>query len=133
MFLFLVIALFLTTSEPTVRLAHALSYREPFYWSSPCAQPPEERAAVMREAEKQKYTVRLVEFIGNEHVRDRVLRRRVLLNEGDLFKTRRVLRSIASLNTLRTINPVKLADIKIQLQKEDKTVNMLFCFHERHG
>ncbi|HXM34987.1 MAG TPA: POTRA domain-containing protein [Pyrinomonadaceae bacterium] len=131
-FLLLVIALFLTTPTAAVSLVPALSYREPFYWSSPCSQPAAGRTTLMREAERQKNTVSRVEFIGNEHVRDSVLRRRVLLNEGDLFKTRRVLNSIAGLNALRTINPVKLADITIQLDKDDKTVNMLICFHERH-
>ena len=128
----LVIALFLITPEPAVSLVPVLSYREPLYWSSPCAQPAAERTTLMREAEKQKYTVRMVEFIGNEHIRDHVLRRRILLNEGDLFRTRRVLNSIASLNALRSISPVKLTDITIQLHKDDKTVNMLICFHERH-
>ena len=85
----------------------------------------------MREAEKHKYTVSRLEFIGNVQIRDNSLRRRVLLNEGDLFTRRNVLRTIEHLNKLKEINPVRLSDFEIRLRKEEKTVAVLICFHER--
>src|SRR2546428_376574 len=99
--------------------------------SNKCSQPTGQRNSLMREAEKHKYTVSRLEFIGNVQIRDNSLRRRVLLNEGDLFTRRNVLRTIEHLNKLKEINPVRLSDFEIRLRKEEKTVAVLICFHER--
>ena len=132
MFFALLIAFLFSTPQPNSGLRPGPKLRGPSYSSSPCSQPQAERAALMREAEKEKYTVGRIFFIGNEHIRDRVLRRRVLLNEGDLFKRRRLLSSIDNLNRLRTIKPVRLADIKVRLINEDKIAEIWICFKERH-
>ena len=126
------ITLLCSIPQPNAMPAHTLSVRHPSYWSSPCSQLAAERTALMREAEKERYTVSMVEFIGNEHIHDHVLRRRVLLNEGDLFRKRRLLGSIHNLNRLRTIEPVRLANVEIRLHRENKLVYLLMCFHERH-
>ena len=133
MFLILFVSLLCAIRQPEARLTHLPSLRHESYWSSPCSQTPAERAALMRQAEKEKYTVRVVEFIGNEHIRDRVLRRRVLLNEGDLFRRSRLQGSIANLNRVQSIKRVRLGDIKIRLNKEGKLLDMLICFRERHS
>ena len=132
MLLPLLIAFLCSSPQPNARLTHTQGGQHPTSYSSPCSQPAAERSAIMGEAEKEKYTVSRVEFIGNEHIRDGVLRRRVLLNEGDLFRKRRLLGSIQNLNKLRMLRPVRLANIEIHLHKEDKLVNLLICFHERH-
>src|SRR3989442_383505 len=99
--------------------------------SNTCSQPKGQRNSLMREAEKHKHTVSRVEFIGNVHINDYTLRRQILLNEGDLFTRRNVLRTIEHLNRLKAINPVTLSDFEIRLRKEEKTVDVLICFHER--
>ena len=132
MFLILFVSLLCPSHQPDLRPTHSPSLRPPSYWSSPCSQAPAEHAALMRQAEKEKYTVSRVEFIGNEHIRDHVLRRRVLLNEGDLFKRSRLMGSITNLNRVQSIKRVRLGDIKIRLNRESKFVDMLICFRERH-
>ena len=108
-----------------------LSMRVQVGASNKCSQPNGQRNSLMRDAEKNKYTVSRLEFIGNVHIRDNILRRRILLNEGDLFTRRNVLRTIKHLNRLKAINPVRLSDFEIRLRKEEKTVDVLICFHER--
>ena len=98
-----------------------------------CSQATAQRALLMREAEKNKYTVGRIEFTGNAHIRDNILRRRILLNEGDIFMRRNVLRTIQHLNRLKIIRPVSLSDFEIRLRKEEKTVDMAICFHERRN
>ena len=132
MLLAFLITLLFSTPRPAAAPTHAFSVRIPSYWSTPCSQPAAERAELMRAAEKEKYAVARVEFIGNEHIRDWVLRRRVLLNEGDLFRKSRLLRSLDNLNRLRTIKPVRLAQVVIRLDKGNKSVNISICFRERH-
>jgi outer membrane protein assembly factor BamA len=55
-----------------------------------CSQPTSGQNAMIREAEKDHYTTRRVEFIGNRYTRDMVLRRRITigLQEGDFFTRR---------------------------------------------
>src|SRR5438034_9035935 len=68
-----------------------------------CAQPEAERSALLKEAEKGGYTARRLEFVGNENIRDVILRRRILVNEGDLY-TRKILEaSLRSLSRVRII------------------------------
>ena len=101
--------------------------------SSQCSQPAEEQNALIREAERDHYTTRRVEFIGNNYTRDMVLRRRINigLNEGDLFTRRNLIRSLRNVNTLKVIYPVKVADVELHLNHSEKTVDMIICFKEK--
>ena len=98
-----------------------------------CSQPEAERDSLIREAEENQYTVRRVEFVGNEHTRDYVLRRRLInLTEGDVFTRLNLVKSLESLSKLKTvIHPVKLSDLTIRLDRADKLVDMEICFKER--
>ncbi len=97
-----------------------------------CTQPVTERESLLREAIDNRYTVRRVEFVGNESTRDNVLRRRVFLQEGDIFTRRNLLRSLANVSKLKIIYPVKISDVVVQLDRSDKLVDFIFCFRERH-
>jgi outer membrane protein assembly factor BamA len=101
--------------------------------SSGCLQPAAEQDALMREAEANQYTVRQVQFLGNNYTRDRVLRQRMWsINEGEIFTGEKLVRSLESVSRLRKIiHPVKLKDVIINLNKPDKMVDMLICFKER--
>lgn len=85
----------------------------------------------MRAAERNRYTLRRMEFYGNAQIRDSVLRRRILLIEGDLFARKNLIRSIARLNTLKALKPVRLSDVEIRLDKQEKLVDIVICFTER--
>jgi outer membrane protein assembly factor BamA len=101
--------------------------------STECAQSTEVQNAIIREAERNRYTTRRVEFIGNQYTSDSVLRRRINigLREGDLFTRRNLIRSLRNVSTLKEIYPVKSTDVTSHLNPTDKTVDIIICFKER--
>jgi len=98
-----------------------------------CGQTAAEQTPLLREAIDNRYTLRRIEFIGNETIRDYVLRRRVLLREGDYFSQRNLVKSLASLNKLRQLYPVTMNDVIVQLERSDKLIDVVLCFRERHS
>jgi Surface antigen variable number repeat len=97
-----------------------------------CAQPAAEQEILIREAEENEYGVRRVEFIGNRYTRDNVLRRRIILQEGDKFTRENLLKSLVRVNQLKKIiYPVELGHVIILLDRQDKTVDFEMCFKER--
>ncbi|MGH9875393.1 MAG: POTRA domain-containing protein [Pyrinomonadaceae bacterium] len=98
-----------------------------------CAQPISEQNVIIREAEREHYTTRRVQFIGNTYTRDMVLRRRIIigLQEGELFTRRNLVRSLRNVSRLKIIYPVSQKDIEMQLNRSEKTVDMIICFKER--
>ncbi len=95
------------------------------------AQSSTERESLLREAIKNRYTVRRVEFTGNEFTRDNILRRRIFLQEGDRFTRRNLLRSIANVSKLKFIYPVRLNDVSVRLDRTDKLIDLTIRFRER--
>ena len=98
-----------------------------------CSQSAKEQASLIREAEAKQYWTRRVVFLGNQYTRDMVLRREFVkgLNEGDLFTRRGLLISLRNVSRLRVIYPVKTRDVVVQLNRDEKLVDMLICFRER--
>ena len=98
-----------------------------------CSQPTSEQNAIIREAEKDRYTTRRVEFNGNRYTPDMVLRRRIIigLQEGDIFTRRNLIRSLRNVSKLRIIYPVSSRNVELHLNRSEKTVDMIICFQER--
>lgn len=98
-----------------------------------CAQPTKVQNAIIHEAERDQYTTRRVEFIGNKYTRDVVLRRRIIigLQEGDLFTRRNLIRGLRNVSKLKMIHPVKVKDVELHLNRSEKTVDLSICFKER--
>ena len=101
--------------------------------STECLQPTAERDAMIREAEHDQYTTRRVEFIGNRYIRDATLRSRtnIGLQEGYLFSRQNLVRSLRNVSTVKGIYPVRMKDIELRLNREEKTVDMVICFRQR--
>jgi len=97
-----------------------------------CSQPTPERNPLLREAIANRYTVRRVEFVGNETTRDYVVRRRVALREGDIFTRRNLNRSLVGLNRIKIMYPVTLNDVIVRLDKTYNHIDVTFCLRERH-
>ncbi len=74
-----------------------------------------------------------MEFVGNEHIRDSVLRRRIVLQEGEVFSRRNLLRSMENVSKLKMIYRVRSSDVVIRLDRSEKFVDTLFCFRERRS
>ena len=98
----------------------------------PCSQLTADRNKLMDEAQRDQFTVRRLEFLGNMHTRDTVLRRRMtLLNEGEIFTRQKLLTSLRRVSTVKGIYPVGIKNVEVRLERSDRIVDMLICFTER--
>lgn len=97
-----------------------------------CNQPGGDQTAIIREAEANDYTIRRLEFVGNERISDGVLRKRMsFLQEGEKFRRSSLVRSLANVSRLKTIHPVRFSDVLLRLEESDKLVDMVICFREK--
>ena len=94
-------------------------------------QTDAERSELLNEAEKNKFVVRRVEFFGNSNTRHDVLARRVVFQEGDLFTRALLERSLRNLSKLRIINPVRLKDVEVHLDREAKEMDFNVLIREK--
>lgn len=85
--------------------------------------------ALLIEASQPQYTVRRIETTGNTFIGDRLLRRRIVLKEGDVFTMEKLNKSLANLRRLKTLNSARLSEVR--LNREEKTVDLLFVIREK--
>ena len=95
------------------------------------AQEDSEQSQLIDKAEKNKYTTRLIMVVGNEHTRDRVLRRRIVLVEGDIFRKSLLERSVKNLSKLKIIEPIRVSDVEIKLDRENKEIKFYIKVKEK--
>ncbi len=82
--------------------------------------------------EGKQFSLRRLEFIGNTFTRDNVLRREVLLNEGDIYDQTRWEYSIVKLNQLGYFDPIdKDKDADFKTNEEEATVDINLKVSER--
>jgi len=81
--------------------------------------------------EGRQFTLRRLEFIGNVNTRDRVLRREVILNEGDPYNKRYWDLSILRLNQLGLFEEIKEKDAITRANDRDQTVDIDLQVKER--
>jgi outer membrane protein insertion porin family len=62
---------------------------------------------VLSMEEDKRYYVGLIHFIGNDTTRDKVIRREVYMNEGDVFNTEALKQSIRRINQLGYFKPME--------------------------
>src|SRR5215475_1188645 len=74
--------------------------------------------------EGRQFTLRRLEFIGNSNTRDVVMRREVLLNEGDAYNKRSWDYSILKLNQLGLFDEIKEKDAITRTNDRDQTVDI---------
>lgn len=105
--------------------------QDPSNLKSDCHQPVAEQRSLIRQAEKNRYTLRRVEFSGNQYTADQLLRHKLTLNEGNFFARASLIRSLRRLSALMMIKPVRLSDVKIRLDHGEKLVDARICIEER--
>src|SRR4029453_8154171 len=82
--------------------------------------------------EGKQFTLRRLEFVGNTFTRDNVLRREVLLNEGDIYNQSAWEYSIIKLNQLGYFEPIdKDKDADFRNNEEEATVDLNLKVSER--
>jgi outer membrane protein insertion porin family len=81
--------------------------------------------------EQKQYFVRRIDFSGNTTTRDKVIRRELLLSEGDIFNNRAWELSILRLNQLNYFDKVDTKDADIKRNNKNATVDILLKLKEK--
>jgi outer membrane protein insertion porin family len=81
--------------------------------------------------EDKQFLVHRIEFSGNTKTRDKVIRRQLLLDEGNLFNTTFWDYSILRVNQLGFFDEVKKEDYEIRQNPKDNTVDILLKVKEK--
>ncbi len=81
--------------------------------------------------QEKQYYVRRIDFSGNTATRDKVIRRELLLNEGDLFNSHLWELSLLRLNQLGYFDPIKPANADIRRNSQQGTVDILLKVKEK--
>jgi outer membrane protein insertion porin family len=82
--------------------------------------------------EGKQFTLRRLEFVGNTFTRDNVLRREVLINEGDIYNDAYWEYSVVKLNQTGYFNPIdKDKDVDRRTNEEEATVDLSLKVSER--
>ncbi|MGA8026425.1 MAG: outer membrane protein assembly factor BamA [Bryobacteraceae bacterium] len=82
--------------------------------------------------EGHQFFIRRIDFQGNTSTRDKVIRRELLINEGDLYSQQLLDTSILKLNQLGYFDPLKPEDAwTISRDTKTNTVDLLLKVHER--
>jgi outer membrane protein insertion porin family len=82
--------------------------------------------------EGKQFTLRRLEFAGNTFTRDFVLRREVLINEGDIYNQLGLENSVIRLNQTGYFDPIdKEKDVETRTDEENGTVDLLLKVKEK--
>lgn len=104
-------------------------------WIVPANSTKADEAAyyseLIREAETNEYTLRRVEFSGNEHIRDNVLRKQFVQGEGDVLSLKLLDQGLKNFNRLGSLYPVTLNDVEARLDRDEKLIDLTIYFRER--
>jgi outer membrane protein assembly factor BamA len=95
------------------------------------SQTESERSEFIKEADENQYTVRRVEFMGNDHTRHDVLARQIMFQEGDTFTRKALEQSLENLSRLKIIKPVQLHDVDVRLDREEKQIDLNILVREK--
>jgi outer membrane protein insertion porin family len=82
--------------------------------------------------EGKQFRLRRLEFTGNTFTRDRVLRREMLINEGDIYNQIGLERSVLRLNQTQYFDPIdKDKDVEIRTDEENGEVDLVMKVREK--
>jgi hypothetical protein len=98
-----------------------------------CIQPAADQRALIYEAEKRAFTLRRMELIGNVSTPDDLLHGRIAsrMDVGNLFTRHDLLASLRNVSRLKTIYPVTIKNIVVELNRAEKTLDLRICIKER--
>jgi len=86
---------------------------------------------LMSDAESAKYTLRRIEFSGNERISDQVLRKQLVHQEGDIFTRKLLDESLKNFSSVREIYAVTVEDVVARLDREEKIIDLTINVRER--
>ncbi|MGA9770349.1 MAG: POTRA domain-containing protein [Blastocatellia bacterium] len=76
------------------------------------------------------FQLRRLEFAGNEATRDKIVRRKVLLEEGTTYNQDLMDKSLRNLNNLKQFETLTMADVEISTDEQQKIVDLIFHLKE---
>lgn len=97
----------------------------------PCSQDAVERQNLIAEAEAAEFRVRRIEIVGNTYTRHRTFSREMAFNEGDIFTSKNLLKSIEGVNRIDLIEPITIDDVEIRLDRLSMDIDVVFCVVQR--
>lgn len=82
--------------------------------------------------EGRQFSLRRIEFAGNTFTRDYVLRREMLINEGDIYNQLALETSVIRLNQTQYFDPIdKDKDVEVRTDEDNGSVDMLVRVKEK--
>ena len=81
--------------------------------------------------EEKQYFVHRIEFDGNTKTRDKVIRRELLVDEGNIFSSELWDLSVLRVNQLGFFEPIKKEEYEIRQNKKDSTVDVIAKVKEK--
>jgi outer membrane protein insertion porin family len=107
-----------------------------FQWTgAPRKKPDPERRVVdvtLAMEEDKRYFVGRINFTGNESTRDKVIRREIYMNEGEVFNTEALKQSIRRVNQLGYFKPMEGAPSLQPNGKHDDQIDVTFKVEEQN-
>ena len=107
-----------------------------FQWTGGTERKPDaERKVVdvtVRMEEDKQYFLGKLNFIGNDSTRDKVIRREIYMNEGDVFNTEALKMSIKRVNQLGYFKPMESAPEIQPSPEKDNQVDVTFKVEEQN-
>jgi outer membrane protein assembly factor BamA len=97
-------------------LLHPFGYGAPGWVSSASVTRP---SSFPGSSECQTYLVRRIEIVGLETVRDRDVRRRILLGEADPYDEQKLITTIDRINRLGRFEPMTRKDVQVAFGQGD--------------
>ena len=82
--------------------------------------------------EGKPFVVRRVEFSGNTITRDRILRREILINEGDIYNQELLDKTLERLNRLGIFKKIKESDVSISTDEKKEIVDINIFVKEKN-
>jgi len=86
---------------------------------------------IVRVFEKDRFTIRRVEIIGNTKTKDKVIRRELYTRPGDYFSRSAIIRSIRGLGVLNYFNPEALQHKDLVKPVDNTRVDVIYKVEER--
>jgi hypothetical protein len=98
-----------------------------------CTRLAADQRSLIHEAEKGRFTLRRMELIGNVSTPDDLLHSRIAsrMEVGNLFTRHDLMASLRNVSRLKTIYPVTMKNIVIELNQAEQTLDLRICIKER--
>ncbi|GIV54361.1 MAG: outer membrane protein assembly factor BamA [Candidatus Kapaibacterium sp.] len=86
---------------------------------------------IVRIYERERFTIRRVDIVGNTKTQDRVIRRELFTRPGDYFNRAAIIRSVKGLGVLNFFNPEKLRPDVRRVPGASNQVDLVYQVEER--